>query len=219
MQLQINKAAYASKALSSEAEMAAINAFSQRELKPEEVYVFRCIACDDQIDRDFERFPVETLRKLAPMFEGKPVIFDHAWSACKQTARIYSAHVETQEGRNALVVRCYMLRCDATRDIITAIEGGILREVSVGCAVSRAVCSVCGEEYGTCGHRKGAEYDGKPCYVDLLDPVDAYEMSFVAVPAQPGAGVTKQSHENNWTPAKLTAAKLQLEIEHERWKF
>ena len=38
---------------------------------------------------------------------------------------------------------------------------------------------------------QGETYDGKLCCGVLSNPVDAYEFSFVAVPAQPGAGVTK----------------------------
>ena len=64
--------------------------------------------------------------------------------------------------------------------------------MSVGCAVKRRVCSICGEEAGAgCGHQPGQVYDGKLCYLSLEEPADAYEFSFVAVPAQPQAGVVK----------------------------
>lgn len=218
MTLRVNKSATADRAAPGEADMQAINRHALRELKPEEVYTFRCVACDDRIDRDHERFPLETLLKLAPMFVGKTFIHDHRWTVDGQMARIYAAAVEERDGVNALVVSCYMLRTEATADTIAAIEGGIRKEVSVGCAVARSVCSVCGKEYGTCGHHKGMTYDGVLCVVDLLDPVDAYEVSFVAVPAQPGAGVTKHHQKICWTPAELAAAKVRLEIERERWK-
>ena len=38
----------------------------------------------------------------------------------------------------------------------------------------------------------GKVYVGNPCYVILDDVTDAYEWSFVAVPAQINAGVTKR---------------------------
>lgn len=86
-----------------------------------------------------------------------------------------------------------MVRTESGRDLIAEIEGGIKREVSVGCAVERAVCSVCGGDLreGGCGHQKGREYDGRLCYASLEGAGDAYEFSFVAVPAQPRAGVVK----------------------------
>jgi hypothetical protein len=45
---------------------------------------------------------------------------------------------------------------------------------------------------GGCDHEKGGEYCGKLCYHILDEPLDAYEWSFVAVPAQVNAGVTKR---------------------------
>ena len=88
-----------------------------------------------------------------------------------------------------------MVRTQGNRDLIAEIEGGIKKEVSVGCAVERAVCSVCGQPWGegSCDHRKGERYDGRLCYATLEGAKDAYEFSFVAVPAQPLAGVVKSA--------------------------
>lgn len=57
--------------------------------------------------------------------------------------------------------------------------------------MGRSVCSICGAESGTCTHVRGQTYDGKLCFAELKDPTDAYEWSFVAVPAQRNAGVVK----------------------------
>lgn len=219
MNLTINKSASAEKPVVSGADMTLINAQTMKELTPDEVFAFKVEACNDLVDRDFERFPVETLEKLASMYVGKTVIADHKWSAANQQARVYKTYVERRENRNALIAECYMLRSDSTRDVIAAIEGGILREISVGCAISRTVCSICGNDYGTCGHQKGVIYDGKACHCDLLDPIDAYEMSFVAVPAQLQAGVTKSINSQGFTPSDLSREKARLQIENEKWRF
>lgn len=192
-----------STAVPGEEELQLINRFTKRELTVEEVYTFSVKLCDNEIDRDQERFPVETLEELAPMFEGKSGIFDHEWSAKCQTARIYRTEVVHEESvvTAAGDVYCYlkgyayMLRTDKNLPLIEEIEAGIKKEVSVGCAVSRGQCSVCGEEVksGKCQHVPGKEYEGKRCWVDLLGATDAYEFSFVAVPAQPKAGVMKKS--------------------------
>lgn len=59
----------------------------------------------------------------------------------------------------------------------------------MGCSMGRSVCSICGK--ANCAHVKGRIYDGTRCHRVLLDPQDAYECSFVAVPAQRAAGVVK----------------------------
>lgn len=219
MQLEINKAVSVVKSALTDGNMALINAQALRELTPDEVFAFKVRACDDQVDRDCERFTLETLEKLAELFVGKTMIFDHRWSASSQKARIYKTYVEKKDDCNALMAECYMLRNESTKDAIAAIEGGILREVSVGCAIARFVCSICGEDYGTCGHQKGVVYDGERCVCELHDPADAYEMSFVAVPAQPNAGVTKSTSSRGFTPAEISGAKARLAIENERWRY
>ena len=75
----------------------------------------------------------------------------------------------------------------------TAIESGILRECSVGLAVGRVECSICGADQtqACCQHRAGRDYDGQKCHFTLSDVQDVYEISLCAVPAQPEAGVVK----------------------------
>ena len=189
---QIIKAARVEKQLMDEGELALINAQTLAPKTAEGLFAFRLCACDNQIDRDMERFTERTLDQLAELFVGKPVLRDHNWSASSQTARVYAAGVEIREGVKRLILRAYMPRTNRSANTIADIEAGILREASVGVAVHNTLCSVCGENYGTCSHRRGEEYDGKVCCVELDDAADAYEVSFVAVPAQPEAGVVKR---------------------------
>ncbi len=182
-----------------EQELKQINCFSRKELTADEVYTFAVRLCDNQVDRDGERFEPETLDGLAQLFVGKTGIFDHDWTAKGQTARIYRTEVVDEpgvvtaagDGCRYIKGYAYMLRTAGNEELIAQLDGGILREVSVGCAVARCVCSICGQQAGSCAHKKGEHYDGKLCYTRLEGAVDAFEWSFVAVPAQPRAGVLK----------------------------
>lgn len=173
------------------AQLEAINAQAKAKLKAEQVYVFSLRLCDDQIDRDTERFDTAALPALAKMFIGKTGIVDHKWSSDSQVARIFETQVVCEDGVSFIKAWAYIRRGSRTEEIIADIEAGIKKEVSVGCAMGRAVCSVCGSEYGVCGHQKGEYYDGQLCCAILKEPMDAYEFSFVAVPAQREAGVLK----------------------------
>ena len=168
-----------------------INALAKGTLTAEQVYVFSVRLCDDQVDRDFERFDTEALPVLAKLFVGKSGIVDHKWSAGSQLARIFDTEILEENGVTGIKAWAYIRRGGAGDEWIADIEAGIKKEVSVGCAMGRSVCSVCGGEYGSCGHRKGEYYEGQLCCAILRDPVDAYEFSFVAVPAQREAGVLK----------------------------
>ena len=129
-------------------ELARINRFAKKELRAEEVYTFAVKLCDNEVDRDFERFDRAALEKLSELFVGRTGIFDHSWSAGGQTARIYRAEVIEEETRTTAGDKycwckgwAYMLRTEKNAELIAEIEGGIKKEVSVGCSAAKRSCS------------------------------------------------------------------------------
>ena len=182
-------------------ELALINRYTRREMSEEEVYTFSVVLCDNDIDRDFERFDEQALNTLKELFVGKTGVFDHDPKAENQTARIYDCTVEritarktrTGEDYLRLIAKAYLPRSKRNEDFILALDSGIQKEVSVGCAVSGNICSICGADRkkNACRHQKGKTYGGKLCHDVLTGVTDAYEWSFVAVPAQRSAGVIK----------------------------
>ena len=183
-------------------ELELIRGFARGEVGAEDVYTFPVVLCDNDVDRDLECFDAETVAQLAELFVGKSGISDHEWRSENQVARIYRTEVVRDAGRKTvtgedyvcLKAWAYMLRTEANAQLIADIEGGIKKEVSVGCSVKERICSICGERVseGKCIHLRGEQYGGKLCCTVLSGALDAYEWSFVAVPAQPKAGVMKR---------------------------
>lgn len=190
---ELLKSASIEKQALGDGELSLINKQTLRPLTAAEVFTFRLAACNNQVDRDFEQFTDATLADLATLFVGRTVLMDHSWCVGSQTARVYAAEVEADGAVKRLILRCYMLRVEQAAGTIAAIEGGILRECSVGCTVERVLCSVCGVDNAKayCEHRPGREYDGTVCVMALDGASAAYEVSLVAVPAQPDAGIIK----------------------------
>ena len=186
-----------------------INRFTRKKLENEDVFTFNVILCDNEIDRDGERFDTHSLERLKSMFVGITGIFDHNHSCKNQTTIIFKTEVITDQSRSTsfgeaytyLKATAYMPRTERNKNLIAEIDAGIKKEVSVCCSVKGYICSVCGNDMRSekCNHIKGVEYSGKICHCILKDPSDAYEWSFVAVPAQVGAGVVK-----NHTKQKVT---------------
>ena len=171
-----------------------INDYARKPLTEDKVFVFRVALCDNDIDRDGEKFSSGALEKLAELFKGRTGIFDHDPKSSKQTARIFDTWVETLPEKTTtdgevyrrLMAKAYMVRTASNSDLISEIQSGIKKEVSITCTIGEKLCSVCGEDMhkGGCDHEKGCEYGGRLCYHILDEPLEVYEWSFVAVPAQ-----------------------------------
>ncbi len=180
-------------------ELELINKYTRTPLNENDVYVFSVVLCDNDIDRDCERFSDSSLEKLSELYVGVTGITDHEAKSSNQSARVFSCKTETLNDRQCsdgrtykrLFARAYIPRNDRSRPLIEELESGIKKEVSVGCSVKRRICSICGNDIAVCDHIRGRKYAGKLCYVTLDEPTDAYEWSFVAVPAQKMAGVVK----------------------------
>lgn len=182
------------------ADIEKINEFTRSDFDSDSLYVFNVVLCDNDIDRDFEKFDLEALYQLKDLFVGKTGIFDHSMKSSDQKARIFDTFVERVPGRLTadgdeycqLKAKAYMVKSQENMPLITEIEAGIKKEVSVSCSAGKSTCSICGSDKRKgCEHINGREYGGKTAFSVLSDIKDAYEFSFVAVPAQRGAGVTK----------------------------
>ncbi len=178
-------------------DMTLINNYSLKELTKDEIFCFSVILCDNDIDRDYERFNEESLKTLESLFVGKTGILNHSMKSEDQSCRTYKTQLITDENKKTadgltymyLKAWCYTVRSDKNQSLIKDIESGIKKEVSISCASEDRICSICGEN--RCNHVAGRKYNGEHCYKTLVNITDAYEWSFVAVPAQRKAGVTK----------------------------
>ena len=113
-------------------DLALINRYTRRPFSEEEIYTFSVVLCDNEVDRDFERFTVNALFRLKDLYLGKTGIFDHSMKGCDQKARIYAAFVEEDKERKTsagepytrLVAKAYLPRTEKNRDFILELHRG-----------------------------------------------------------------------------------------------
>ena len=86
--------------------------------------MFSLRLCDDQIDRDGERFDTAALPQLAKLFIGKTGIVDQKWSADSQIAPIFGAEVVKEEGISYIKAWAYIRRGGHGDEVIAEIEAG-----------------------------------------------------------------------------------------------
>lgn len=188
-----------------------INKFTLSPVKAEDVFIFKATMADnEQDDRNYMPFDLKALKHLKNLYPGKTMLKDHSRRADNQIARIYDTELvaneskltELGEAHTELIAKIYMIKTESNKDLIAEIKGGIKKEVSTSCTPEKMICNICGTDNMSkyCRHWPGAEYtidDGsatgtkKRCKMLLSGAKDAYELSFVAVPAQPRAGTHK----------------------------
>ena len=98
-------------------ELAIINQFTKRALKEDEVYTFAVRLCDNEVDRDGERFPRETLAELAELFVGKRGIFGRPRDRQRAsiTRRWWRKRAFAPRARGAAIGRAMPICCAAVR--------------------------------------------------------------------------------------------------------
>lgn len=194
-----------------DADLKKINKYTLSPVTAEDVFIFKATMADnEQDDRNYMPFNLKALQDLKRLYPGKTMLKDHRRVADNQIARIYDtelvqdANKQTELGElhTELIAKIYMIKTDSNKDLIAEIMGGIKKEVSTSTVPEKMICNICGcdnmKEY--CRHWPGYEYDvadntgkssKKRCKMLLNGAKEAYELSFVAVPAQPRAGTHK----------------------------
>lgn len=198
-----------------EADMEKINRVSKTQLTSDQVYILGMRLCDNEVDRDFERFTTQAIEQLAKMYLGKPGMIDR-----KIVGRIYATEVISEPERftQAGDVYCwikayaYVTRTDAVDELISRLESREPIEVSIGCTVNICRCSICGEDITTCGHVKGNHYLDKLCFGDLKYPLDAYDWAFVVNPKTQKAPATSMKKQIDPVDVKQAILSGQLEV-------
>lgn len=194
-----------------DADLKKINKYTLSPVSADDVFIFKAsIADNEQDDRNHMPFNLKSLQDLKKLYPGKTMLKDHRRMADNQIARIYDAELvqdankqtELGELHTELIAKIYMIKTDSNKDLIAEIMGGIKKEVSTSTVPSKMICNICGTDNmkDYCRHWPGIEYtveDGsakgskKRCKMLLSGAKEAYELSFVAVPAQPRAGTHK----------------------------
>lgn len=207
----ISKVANVSPLKVTDADLEKINQYTLSPVSADDVFIFKASMADnEQDDRNFMPFDLQALKDLEKLYLGKTMLKDHARSADNQIARIYDTELIQNANKNTdlgeihteLIAKIYMIKTESNKDLIAEINGGIKKEVSTSTVPDKMICNICGTDNmkDYCRHYPSIEYNVKDstgeyvkrtCKMLLSGAKEAYELSFVAVPAQPRAGTHK----------------------------
>ena len=111
-------------------------------------YVFKIILCNNDVDKDHDKFSIQTLYQIRDMAIGKNGILDTMPNKENNIARIFDCSVEYDKGKTTidgeplLYVQAYAFldKCisDGCGAIAQKIKEGFYNEVSVGCSIYKS---------------------------------------------------------------------------------
>jgi hypothetical protein len=174
-------------------ELEKINALSNIDLGPGDVYVFTLRSADTIVDRSADQFTAKALNDMASMSVDKPFLRDHSWKTDSVVGKIFDASVSSKR----LIQKVYVPKTAKNEDMYMGMLSGIYNKVSVGFALAPQdyVCSMCMKSVYSmdCPHYPGQtdKVTGEMCVGMIKGVKDYYEVSNVAVPAQPAAGIRR----------------------------
>lgn len=183
------------------ADLDLVRRYAQREVEDRDVWLGRMKLANTRVDRSGERFTKAYLLRFAETGPGKSVMPGHDYTQTPM-GRFYKFAV-VPDGDHYRLDAWYYLNAKNER-LISDIELGILKDVSIGFNAGRRVCDLCGGEwdpYQGCadGHRPLKEYDGRPCTLTYCESqaakAEMMEGSFVWHGCQYGAEAAAKAPE------------------------
>lgn len=173
-------------------ELALINKYTNVDFAKEEVMVFSLVSADQNVDRAGDQFTSKGLKDMADMSPDKPYLMNHDWEIGSVMGKIFDAKVANKQ----LQQKVYVPIRENTKDFIQGMLDGLYNKVSVGFAMNPKdyVCSSCQKSLYSmeCPHYPGGkDKEGKPIIGIIRGVKDYFEISNVAVPCQPAAGIRR----------------------------
>lgn len=173
-------------------QLSKINKLSNTDAIKEDFYVWRSLACDSMKDRHSDILLKQFHASAARMAPDKSMLLDHMRSSGAVIGKIFNAETNGKE--------LYLdFWTDAQNEVLTrALALGRLNKVSISFSTKLAdiVCSSCKKSLydKECPHYPGwPDEKGFTVYALVKDCADFFELSIVAIPAQPRAGIRRSA--------------------------
>ena len=166
----------------------------------DKVLVYKIRLCGNLVDRDLDSFTANALKELASKMIGVIGIKNHEADVDNVHSRLYNCYTEIDKSRTNefgeplefVVGEAYTIVSDGNEKFVDGLSAGLFKEVSIGFKEGETLCSICGKPSGSCGHEVGKIYENEMCIRRINGVEDAYEWSFVPIPAQLECGVVKR---------------------------
>jgi hypothetical protein len=158
-------------------------------LQAGDVHVRSLRLVSDDVNDHGGRFPREEHARVCELLIDSPVLIGHDRSRLP-VARNFAARCLAEGDRQWVQVWFYWMRGLQGDRLAADIDGGVVKEGSIGFEFRRPQCSICGRDIRTCEHIPGHEYAGETgatsvAHYEYRDIVRILETSLVYRGANP----------------------------------
>lgn len=157
---------------------------------PRSIHVRSLRLVSDEVNDHGGRFPAEEHERLCELIVDSPVLVGHDRSQLP-VARNFAARSITDGADHWVQVWFYWMRNPDGDQLAADIDGGVVKEGSIGFEFRRPQCSICGNDIRRCEHIPGERYrsvsgDALIAHYEYRDIVRVLETSLVYRGANPG---------------------------------
>ncbi|MBD3297419.1 MAG: hypothetical protein GF341_02105 [candidate division Zixibacteria bacterium] len=144
----------------------------------------------DDVNDHGGRFPAEEHERLCELIIDSPVLIGHDRTQLPM-ARNFAARIINDGDRQWISAWFYWLRCPSGDRLAADIDGGVVKEGSIGFEFRTPRCSICGNDIRRCEHIPGEPYrsttgESNVAHYEYREIVRVLETSLVYRGATPG---------------------------------
>lgn len=158
-------------------------------VRANDIYIRSLRLVSDDVNDHGGRFPREEHARVCELLVDSPVLIGHDRSRLP-VARNFAARCLADGGRRWVQTWFYWIRGPLGDRLASDIDGGVVKEGSIGFEFRRPQCSICGLDIRTCDHVPGRDYTGESgaavtAHYEYRDIVRILETSLVYRGANP----------------------------------
>ena len=127
-------------------------------LTAEDIHIRCMYLVSDQLNSYGGKFPLEELQRIKDLIIDSPVLVGHKKDELPIARNFYAEHVIKD---NVNWIKCFfywMKSANNANDLKQNIDGGIIKECSIGFTFAKPVCSICHADIRTCRHEPFGQY-------------------------------------------------------------
>lgn len=146
---------------------------TKKPVDKDEIFCFEFVVADTSVNKDNTRFSLKSLYQLADLCIGKNYIATDFIESLLVNPCLEIFECEITQGQK-LKVKAFILKNNVlnfTKQYLAS-----KHKCNINFLAGFRQCSICGEDYTECKHKKSKRYGFKKCHIILNDIISVYNL-------------------------------------------